>query len=154
MAEHVGILIGAIRRRIKQAVLARVAGSGLSAQQFWFLVAVSEVPGTSLAELGERLHCDPPTASRVVSALRRRRLLRRDVDPADRRRSRLVLTAAGERLAGELAPVAREIRRAVVAGMAEPEVEMLREGLRRVISNLDRLGAQAGASDAGSRRSA
>jgi DNA-binding MarR family transcriptional regulator len=76
------------------------------------------------------------------------------VDPADRRRSRLVLTAAGERLAGELAPVAREIRRAVVEGMAEPEVEILREGLRRVISNLDRLGTRAGASDAGSRRSA
>jgi DNA-binding MarR family transcriptional regulator len=156
MGEHVGILIAATRRRIKQAVLARVAGSGLSAQQFWFLIAVSEVPGTSQAELGERLHCDPPTVSRVVFALRRRRLVRREVDPTDRRRSRLVLTAAGERLAGELAPVASEIRRAVVEGMTEPEVELLRHGLRRVISNLDRLGAAAGvlAPDAGSRRSA
>jgi DNA-binding MarR family transcriptional regulator len=141
--EHVGLLIAAARRRLKQAALSRATGHGLSAQQFWFLVAVAERPGISQAELAGSLRSDAPTVSRVVSALARRRLVRAEHDPGDRRRLRLVLTRAGERLAAQLAAHARALRTAVVAGMSSGEVDALRAGLRRVISNLERVDAAA-----------
>jgi DNA-binding MarR family transcriptional regulator len=138
MEEYVGLLIAAARRRIKQAVLARAATQGLTVQQFWFLVTVRERPGISQAELAERVRADAPTVSRVVTALTRRKLLRAEPDPRDRRRTSLQLTPAGERLGGLAGATAREIRAAIVAGMSAAEVDALRSGLQRVIANVDR----------------
>ncbi len=143
MQEYVGLLIAAARSRIKQAVLARVAEHGLTVPQFWILIRLAEQPGVSQAALAERCRADAPTISRTLSTLARRRLVRADLDPADRRRSRVTLTASGERLAGRLAGVATQIRATVEAGMTQAQVAALQDGLRRVIANLDRLAADA-----------
>jgi DNA-binding MarR family transcriptional regulator len=139
MQEYLGLLIAAARRRTKQAVLARVSQHQLTVQQFWMLVALQECPGFSQVQLAERVRADSPTVSRTLTALLERGLVRSDLDPSDRRRSRVTLTAAGQRLAAELTLVAREIREAIVDGMSPPEIEAIRRGLRRVIANLDRL---------------
>jgi DNA-binding MarR family transcriptional regulator len=143
MQEYVGLLIAIARRRIKQAVLRRVARHRLAPQQFWILIALSETPGVSQSELAEQVHIDAPTASRIITALSGRELVRIELDPRDRRRSRLFLTGAGERLARELATLAQSVRAAVVDDMSEAEVEALRRGLRKVICNMDRFEARA-----------
>jgi DNA-binding MarR family transcriptional regulator len=137
-----GILIGAARRALKQAVLSRIAGRQLSAQQFWLLVNLDEHPGISQTELAALVRVDAPTVSRALAALARRGSVRADPDPADRRRTRVTLTPAGRRLAGELVPVAREIREAVVRGMSAEEVATLTTGLQRVVENLRQLERQ------------
>lgn len=148
-----GLLIGAARRRIKQAVGLRLRRFRLTPQQFWLLVAVQEGRAPSLTELAERLRGDQPTASRIVAALVRRKLVRVDADPRDRRRSMLRATPAGEALRAELGAVAAEIRAAVVEGMDATEQEALRVGLRKVIANMDRLeGRCAKAAERGGRR--
>ncbi len=138
MQEYLGLLIAVARRRLKQAVLSRVDRRRLSVQQFWMLVALSEHPGVSQARIAERLHADAPTVSRALSGLLERRLVRTDLDPADRRRTRVTLTAAGQRLVAELAPVAAEIRAAVIDRMSPEEIAAVRNGLLRVIDNLER----------------
>ncbi|HYS82790.1 MAG TPA: MarR family transcriptional regulator [Anaeromyxobacteraceae bacterium] len=142
MQQYPGLLIAAARHRIKQVVLAQVAQHRLTSQQFWMLIALRESPGLSQAELAARVRADAPTVSRTVSGLLERGLLRSEPDPDDRRRSRMYLSARGERLARELAPVARDVRAALVDGMDEREVAALREGLQRVIANLDRYQAR------------
>jgi DNA-binding MarR family transcriptional regulator len=138
-AEPVGMLIGAARRRIKQAVGRRVRRFRLTPQQFWLLHSIQEGNARSLREMAERQRTDQPTASRVVAALVRRKLVRMDEDPDDRRRARLTCTAAGHAIAADMHALALEIRGAVVAGMDETEQELLRHGLRKVIENMDRL---------------
>src|SRR5512146_3026913 len=139
-----GLLIAVARRRIKQAVLARAAPHGLSTQQFWVLVHLQERAGLSQRELAARMDVDAPTVSRVLAALIARGLVRAEDDPEDRRRSRLRLTPAGRELGKALAADAAEIRRGVVAGMSAPEVDALRDGLRKVIDNVGRLSAAPG----------
>jgi DNA-binding MarR family transcriptional regulator len=134
-----GILIAAARRRIKQAVLARVGDRGLTPQQFWILVAIRESPGISQTSIAERILADPPTISRALAPLVARGLARAEPDPADRRRLQLSLSPAGQRLARDLLPIAREIRRAIVAGMTAAEIAALNAALGRVVENLDRL---------------
>jgi DNA-binding MarR family transcriptional regulator len=141
--EYPGLLIAVARRRIKQAVLARAARRGLSPQQFWLLVGLRERRAPSQTELAERLHVDAPTASRVVATLVRRRFVRVEQDPADRRRARVHLTRSGEELAAELAGIAGEIRAAIVEGMSAAELDALRRGLHKIISNLEALEARA-----------
>jgi DNA-binding MarR family transcriptional regulator len=140
LSEHepVGLLIGAARRRIKQAVGRRVRPHQLAPQQFWLLVVLHENEGLSLRELAGRHHMDQPTASRIVATLVRRGLVVVGADPGDRRRGRLRLTAKGAALAEQVYPVAREVREAMVRGFSAAEIQGLRALLRRVIANVER----------------
>jgi DNA-binding MarR family transcriptional regulator len=137
--EYVGLLIAAARRRLNQAVLARVGRYRLDSQQFWMLLRAAELPGATVGELAHLQRIDAPAASRVFSSLARRRLVRLLADPDDRRKTRVFLTSAGAALAEELQPVGRSIRSAVVAGLTPGEQQTLRSSLHKVISNLERL---------------
>jgi DNA-binding MarR family transcriptional regulator len=145
--ENIGFLIAAARRRITQAVGGQVRRYRLSPRQFWILVAVYEHRGSSLKELATHLRMDEPTASRVVFALRRRKLLEVRDDAADRRRSRLYLGASGRVLARELHALASFIRDAVTRGLTGSEREALRASLRKIIANMDRFPSGNGASN-------
>ena len=138
-AEPIGLLIAVARRRIKQAVGSRVRELGLSPQQFWVLVAVDEVEGGSISDVAERQRMDQPTASRVVAALVRRKLVRLEADPVDGRRWRLRLAERGVDLRGTLRQLAAEIRGAQAQGLTAAEKETLRSLLRKVIGNMDQL---------------
>ncbi len=136
--EPLGLLVGAVRRRIKQAVDVRARRNRLSPQQFWLLVAILEVEGCSLRFLAERQRIDAPTASRVVGGLKRRGLVRFETDPADRRRGCLQLTRKGRTLARQMRLQAIEIREAVASGLTDAEQDRARLLLRRMLANLER----------------
>ncbi len=136
--EPLGLLVGALRRRIKQAVDVRARRNRLSPQQFWLLVAILEVEGCSLRFLAERQRIDAPTASRVVGGLKRRGLVRFEIDPTDRRRGCLRLTPKGRALAQKMRSDAIEIREAVAAGLSDAEQDRARVLLRHMLANLER----------------
>jgi DNA-binding MarR family transcriptional regulator len=137
--EPIGLLIAAVRRRIRQAVGRHVRGYRLSTQQFWVLVAIAEHPGCSLSELAAHLRMDNPTASRVVFTLMERGFVQVRGDAADRRRACLSLGPAGAALAKALVALAAAVRGAVVQGMTPSELAALRLSLRKIIANMDRL---------------
>ena len=143
--EPIGLLVAAVRRRLKQTVTALVREHRLSPQQFWTLVAIAREPGLSLGALAARRKMDEPTACRVVDPLVRHRLVRKAPDAADQRRLRLVLTPAGAALARTLLPLASTISRAVEAGLSRAEREAITSGLAKVLRNLDRFAATASA---------
>ena len=139
MKEPVGLLIAAARRRMKRAVRDRVAPHGLSPQQFWVLVNIDEAEGPSLGAIAARLRLDAPTASRAVTQLMRRKLVKVEGDRGDRRRLRLWVTPLGRRKIGPLRELAAELRSAAVHGLTRDEEEALRALLRKIIENLDAL---------------
>jgi DNA-binding MarR family transcriptional regulator len=141
----VGLLIGAARRSIQQAVARHLRRRRLSSQQFWLLVALHEQPGPALHELAGRRLMDPPTASRMVDVLVRRGLVRLEADPGDRRRRSISLTARGAALVQALHPLALQVREAIEVGFSAAEAEALRGMLLRVVANMERF---AQASDA------
>jgi len=141
--EPIGLLAGALRRRIRELVTARVARHRLTAQQFWMLVAVSELSAPKLADLAGRQRMDMPTASRVMKVLADRGLVRDEGAPEDRRRSCFTLTARGRALAARLLPVAAEVRGAVTDALTPAEARAVRRGLRKAIDHLDRQIARA-----------
>jgi DNA-binding MarR family transcriptional regulator len=140
--EPVGMLVAAVRRRLRQVVHAEARGHRLTPQQFWVLLGIQEAGPISLGALAERLPIDGPTASRVVASLTRRRLVRLGEDPADRRRLLIGITPEGADLAGRLRPVARDLRETLTAGFSASELSQLRTSLRRILGNLDRFEAR------------
>jgi len=76
----------------------RISRHDLSVTQFYALEALEAAGTLSLNELAARLFLDKSTTSRVVDALERKQLARREANPADRRALRLGLTAVGAQL--------------------------------------------------------
>ncbi len=137
--EPIGLLLASVRRRQRQAVEMRVRDLKLSTQQFWLLVTLCEQQGASLADILAALPMDQPTASRVVAAVCRRRLVRIRNDPKDRRRRLMTLTARGQAYATRCLTVAAQVRGAIVAGFSADEITTFRGWLRRIVTNLDEL---------------
>jgi DNA-binding MarR family transcriptional regulator len=136
--EPIGLLIGAVRRRIRQLAGGLAGEHHLSPQQLFTIVAIAKNRGISLRELAEQRRMDYPTASRVVEALVRRRIVRSQTDPSDRRRSLLALTRSGETLARQLVPIATGIVETVESALHPAEREALVRGLQKILLHLDR----------------
>lgn len=71
------------------------AGTGLSASLHSALASIESHGPLTLGQLAAREHVAPPTITRVVSRLEEAGLVHRDIDPTDRRVSRVSITAEG-----------------------------------------------------------
>ena len=90
------------------------ANGHLSPEQYEALLAIkafSAVGGLDISQLSERLQVRHHSAVNIVDRLAERKLVTRETGETDRRRRHVQLTAKGEKLIEELAPVHRkEIR--------------------------------------------
>lgn len=129
-------LMGAMRR-FGRINLTEVAG--ISRGEFHTLWALHQhsadhpgAEGMYVSALAEELHILPPAASRVLRGMEKKGLIRRTVDPADRRNTFIHITGAGE--------TARETARSRVVGlMRAVEGRMGREQLQTLITLWTRL---------------
>jgi DNA-binding MarR family transcriptional regulator len=85
---------------------------------------------TNMSRLAEALDVVPSSASRLCDRLEATGLLRRELDPRDRREVRLLLTRPARRLLDEL----RERRREAVAEVLERMSPTARQELVRALS--------------------
>ncbi len=93
---------------------------GLTPHQHGVLMALAELGPTGQQQLSEVIGIDPRNAVPVIDVLVEQALLVRDIDPADRRRRVLALTASGQELVRDLtvtgAALERDFLRALDPG--------------------------------------
>jgi MarR family transcriptional regulator, repressor for mepA len=149
--ESVGMLIAATRRRIKQEVWRRLRVHRITPPQFGTLLILHREKDISLSSLVEHMGIDAPTGCRIVRNLVRRKLIRAEHCSDDRRRFRLKLTPAGEKLASDLQALRSEIDEDIVRGLTQSEKTVLGTALKKIIANVERMG-NAGARPVNVRR--
>ena len=132
-------VIAAARRRIKQALWARLAEDRLTPQQYWVLMVLMEHGAHSLHDLAAKVWVDDPTACRIVKALTARGLVVSGPDPNHGRRILIRLAPGTEALQQRIKGVAKTVRGALEEGIDEEEKARLRAGLMKVMANLDAL---------------
>ena len=102
--------------------------------------------GLSMSEVADFAAIDPTTLSRTVAQLVRGGLLVRIADAADKRITRLALTAAGTRMAEDILPVVFRLNEIVCGALPEPVIGVMRWALKEMRDSLDAsLAAGAGA---------
>ncbi|WP_411144466.1 MarR family winged helix-turn-helix transcriptional regulator [Streptomyces sp. x-80] len=91
------------------------------------------LPSPSMKILAGRLHCDPSSATFLVTRLERQGLIERVPDPADRRSKTVELTGKGTQVRRELieAMVARSPLSALDAADQAATLRLLRKALTR-----------------------
>jgi len=129
--------LSVLSNRISQSI-ARIYQQrfGLDVTEWRIMAVLGRYPDLSAVEVAERTAMDKVAISRAVARLLERGLLTRDVHGDDRRRSVLALSAAGGAVYDEIAPMALDYERRLLAGLADED----RECLDRVLARLDALG--------------
>ncbi|MBI1407381.1 MAG: MarR family transcriptional regulator [Caulobacter sp.] len=111
---------------------------GLTIPQ-WRLMAVLAEGGMTQQQVVSRTAMDKVTVSRAARELVGRSLLARDANTADGRSHLLALTAMGQSLHKEIAPLAKAYEAALLAGLAPSEVATMKRLLVRLETAAGRL---------------
>jgi DNA-binding MarR family transcriptional regulator len=99
----------------------------------WRLIAVLADEGPLTPQiLCERTIMDKVTVTRAAQGLLERSLIKREPNSSDGRSHRLLLTASGERLYEQIAPLALAYETQLLAGIGQREIKALERQLRRL----------------------
>jgi DNA-binding MarR family transcriptional regulator len=113
---------------------------GLSIPEWRVMAILAANPGLSAAEVTARTAMDKVAVSRAVATLLAAGRLRRTTAAADRRRTHLELTRAGERVYSRVVPMALEYERGLLAPLAKHERATLDRILRVLLGRAVELG--------------
>ena len=135
-------LVAGLRRVIRRRLRADLPGPPLRGAQVELLQIVEAEPKIGIAAAARSLHLAGNTVSTLVNQLVEAGLMRREVDPDDRRAARLLLTdAAGARLARWRGARSRLVGD-VLERLPAHDVEALGAALPALRSLLDELEAE------------
>ena len=114
---------------------------GLSIPQWRLLCVLAEDGARTQGQLVARTVMDKVTVSRSAQGLVKRRLIGRSQHALDGRSHVLALTAEGQRLHAEIAPLALAYEAELIAGLERDEVALLQRLLSRLQASAERLAA-------------
>lgn len=117
---------GSLARQRWAAMLAQLK---VSPSQYGVLMALGETGPLGQQHLAELVGVDPRNAVPIIDSLAEQGLVHREVDPVDRRRRVLDLTARGREVVGNLASVGAAIERDLLSPLTPAEQAMLRSML-------------------------
>lgn len=126
--------------RAREAVMTRFRAMlrehGLTEQQWRVLRAVQAIGRPEVSELAQATFLLPPSLSRILADLQRRKLLTTALHPADQRRKVVRVTRAGQGKIDEIAPRSEAIYREISGRVGADEVSELAGLLVRMEAKL------------------
>jgi DNA-binding MarR family transcriptional regulator len=125
---HIRLAHGACYRHFTETF----AELDLTQKQVSVLWLISDHPGISQTDLGQRLRMDRATTMTIVNRLQARHYLRREKSPSDGRKQALYLEPAGISVLVKAKQAVREHEAWVKGRFTESEVRMLMELLARI----------------------
>jgi DNA-binding MarR family transcriptional regulator len=123
-----------LRRAVQQyAALWASAAGGLTSPQFAVLAVLRTADGLDQRTIAEGAALDRSTCGELIDRLARRGLVEAGLDPGDRRRKLVRITGAGRRQLEAAAAEQREVHRAALARLSEPERAELNQLLLKML---------------------
>ena len=104
----------------------------LSITEWRIMAVLGEYPDVSAEAVSLKTQIEKSILSRAINKLVQRKLLQREFDPLDRRRSMLRLTATGLSVYDEVVPVSYDYEKALVSFFTDAEREQFSEFIDRL----------------------
>lgn len=139
--QSLGYLAGLTSRLLsnKLAIRLQAAKINMTAEQWGAILVLLNEGAMAQRQLGERLHLEKSSVSRLSDGLEKRGWIERTKSPLDSRQKLVSPTAKALEIAEQCATIARPILGEAQQGMSAEEVLLLRTLLSRVIKNLEDL---------------
>lgn len=126
---RLSILSNRISALISQTYSVKFA---LSITEWRIMAVLGEYPGVSADEVSLKTQIEKSILSRAINKLLQRKLLEREFDPADKRRSMLKLTPTGLSVYDELVPVSYDYEQALLTCFNDAERQQFSELIDRL----------------------
>ncbi len=140
LVEPLGRQLVFTAKAMREAFEGALTSAGGSLGTWMVLSALSEIGCMSQAALALHVHLEGATITHHIDRLESAGLVRRQLDPTDRRVRRLELTDAGAELHSRLLAAVIELQHHVLAGLGKAERAALQKTLDMIQSNLAALG--------------
>jgi len=139
--QSLGYLTGLASRLLSNILAMRLheAGIDMTAQQWGAIIVLLNGEAMTQGQLGEQLHLEKSSVSRLTNGLEKRGWIERTTDPNDSRQRIVTPTPKALETAERCATTARAILAEAQRGMTEDEMSVLRSLLSRAITNLREL---------------
>jgi len=122
--------------RAREALLVRLRpvlqAQDLTEQQWRVLRVLDESGPLEPTVLGERCVVLTPSLTRILSALEKRQLLRREPHESDKRKQIIHLTNDGQDMIAKIAPAAKQVYDALEESFGKPQLINLLNKLQRI----------------------
>jgi len=102
--------------------------------QFSIINALMDTPGVDQVTLAARVAFDAATSGSVIGRLEARGWIRRQVDPADKRRKLLWVTPAGEKAAIQMKKAVTRVQKRILSPLDAAEQGLFLELLDRLVA--------------------
>ena len=133
---HVAPLdVGDTHRELGQRF--KVAGFDISPEEWAILLLLWREDGQFPGQMAARTVRDPTTMTRLVDTMVRKKLVYRQADEVDRRRSKVCLTQLGQGLQPKLTGLAAPMIETAMAGISQQDVEQVLRVLQQMVENLN-----------------
>lgn len=113
---------------------------GLSIPEWRVIAVLGRFPGISAVEVAERTLMDKVAVSRAVGKLIKSGRVDRQFADADRRRSILNLSEAGEKVHDEIAPLALRFEQDLLHGISDSEAATLDAVMQKLLARAREIG--------------
>ena len=134
-----GHLISLAARGFARLSEARLKPLGFGIGHLPVLVALRDGGASTQRDLARFAKIEQPPMAQMLARMERDGLIRRAADPADRRSSRITLTAAAEARLPDAISVLLQGNREVLRDFTDKEARLLVTLLKRLIENLDQV---------------
>ncbi|MEM6768716.1 MAG: MarR family transcriptional regulator [Bacteroidota bacterium] len=128
-------------RRYAQARLKQMY-PGLTIDQLLILSKMEQNEDISHIEMSQLIFKDIASISRILSSLEEKKLLKRKLNPANKRRFLTRITPKGREVLQNLAPFVSQNRSGALMGIHEEEVAVCKDILEKVSTNITALQAK------------
>ncbi|MBJ8739478.1 MarR family transcriptional regulator [Citrobacter sp. FDAARGOS_156] len=106
----------------------------LTKPQYAVMRAIAEQPGIEQVTLTEAAVCTKATLAEMLSRMEKRNLVRREHDPADKRRRFVYLTAQGEALLASATPLGDSVDDEFLGRLSGEEREHFTQLVRKMMN--------------------
>jgi MarR family multiple antibiotic resistance transcriptional regulator len=139
--QSLGFLTGIASRLLNNLLVNRfkTAGIDMTAEQWGAVEVLINSGPLTQSELGERLHLEKSSMSRLTTGLEKRGWIARIKDPEDSRRKLVRPTDAVIELAGRCAPIAKKALKDVQQDMEKQQIEAHIQRMKDIIKRLREL---------------
>src|SRR3954449_3379922 len=121
LAGYTGFLLGYLGEKSRRNFVSLLEPHGFHPREFGLLTVLAKRPGITQQELASLARVDPSSMVALLDDLEKRGIAERRVDPADRRRRSVHLTAKGEELMRVLQREARKAAKTFLEPLGEEE---------------------------------
>ena len=112
-------------RLVQRALQARIERSGVTLGMWYFLRVLWDGDGLTQSELSRRIGTMEPTTLSAIAGMEQAGIVRRERDPADRRKIKVFLTEKGRALEAELLPAGIETVAVAVRSLSAAQIDAL-----------------------------